>query len=101
MPDVVSLLASPNRRDLVVARRWFEKDRRASAIEVSAEVGPAPLAVHTFALAHPERWAGTDMRLAVSALVLAAHDPGVRDRWKGEWASAFPGTAPLPFSWVS
>ena len=100
-PDVLSLLTSPNGSHIGAIRAWFDADVRTSGIGLIAEVGPAPLAVHTAAFAEPDRWATAPVRVVASGIALVAAEPHVRDEWVDDWSMVFPGVPPLPLELVA
>lgn len=98
-PDALSLLASPSGRTLAGARTALDLDPSLRGIELTAEVGPAPLQVHRLAHAEPERWTGGVGAVLVSGLadarLFAAAESGMVVRWE----RAFAGTAPPATLW--
>lgn len=98
-PDALSLLASPTGRTLAAARTALNLDPSLQGVELTAEVGPAPLRVHRLAWADPERWTGGDGAVLVGGLaderLFAAARPGLVARWE----KAFAGTAAPAALW--
>ncbi|HVT59292.1 MAG TPA: Gfo/Idh/MocA family oxidoreductase [Thermoanaerobaculia bacterium] len=98
-PDALSLLASPTGRTLARARAALELDPALSGIELTAEVGPAPLEVHRLAFADPRRWmAGADAVL-IGALADDRLFAAVKRDMAEHWESAFAGMAPPAVLW--
>jgi hypothetical protein len=98
-PDALSLLASPTGRTLAAARAALDLDPSLGGLELTAEVGPAPLRVHRLARADPERWTGGAGAVLVGGLaddrLFAATEKGMAARWE----RAFAGTALPTFLW--
>ncbi|HEX5719796.1 MAG TPA: Gfo/Idh/MocA family oxidoreductase [Thermoanaerobaculia bacterium] len=98
-PDALSLLASPTGRTLAQARAALDLDPTLRDLELTAEVGPAPLRVHRLARAEPERWTGGDGAVLIGGLaderLFAAAERGMAARWE----KAFAGTAPPSAFW--
>ncbi len=101
VPDVLSVLTSANGSELSSIRHWFDDDPRASRVELMAEVGPAPLALHQLAISSHDRWAPSGVRLVVNALAIADADDRVQQRWHQEWSAMFPGTEAPRIDWVT
>jgi len=98
-PEALSLLASPSGRTLAGARAALELDPSLHGIELTAEVGPAPLPVHRLAHGEPERWTGGTGAVLISGFadsrLFAAAARGRAARWE----QAFAGTAPPEGLW--
>ena len=67
-------------------------------MEITAEVGPAPVAVHERAALDPGSWAGAGGGRADAVLVHAVADADLAEAWREDagvrWGAAFPG---MPF----
>lgn len=98
-PDALSLLASPTGSTLAQVRAALDLDPSLRGLELTAEVGPAPLRVHRLARAEPERWTGGDGAVLIGGLaderLFASAERGVAARWE----KAFAGTAPPAAFW--
>jgi len=95
-PRAVGLLVSPSS----TKRDWCAAIRRAAGgpVEITAEVGPAPVAVHERAALDPGSWAGAGGGRADAVLVHAVADADLAEAWREDagvrWGAAFPG---MPF----
>jgi nucleoside-diphosphate-sugar epimerase/predicted dehydrogenase len=98
-PQALSLLASPTGRTLAGARTALDLDPSLQALELTAEVGPAPLQVHRLAHGDPERWTGGAGAVLIGGLaddrIFAAATRDIAARWE----RAFAGTAPPVGLW--
>jgi len=100
IPDVVSLLTSPNASALDTIATWYARDTRAASTALIAEVGPAPLAVHRLALSDPQRWTRHSGSIVVNALAVFASEEATVERWQRDWLAMFPGTTAPPLPWA-
>lgn len=86
--DHVSLLTSPDGLQLPEIMRSLRTMEHPPAL--TAEVGPAPLAVHRAALAAPHKWAHGAQELLLDAAVDPVVGVLVQREKTGAWGRAFP-----------
>jgi nucleoside-diphosphate-sugar epimerase/predicted dehydrogenase len=98
-PHALSLLASPTGRTLARARAALDLDPALHGIELTAEVGPAPLEIHRLAFADPGRWMGGADAVLIGALADDRVFDAVARDVAEHWESAFPGLAFPAFLW--
>jgi nucleoside-diphosphate-sugar epimerase/predicted dehydrogenase len=98
-PDGLSLLASPTGRTAALARAALELDPALRGIELTTEVGPAPLAIHRLAFADPGRWRGGADAVLIGALADDRLYTAVTRDMAERWESAFAGMAPPAVLW--
>lgn len=98
-PDALSLLASPTGRTVARARAALDLDPALRGIELTAEVGPAPLELHRLAFADPGRWMGGAEAVLIGALADERLFTAVTRDAAEHWAGAFPGMAPPAVLW--
>jgi hypothetical protein len=94
-----SLLASPTGRTVARARAALELDPALRGVELTAEVGPAPLELHRLAFADPGRWMDGAEAVLIGALADQRLFTAVTRDAAEHWAGAFPGLPPPAVLW--
>jgi predicted dehydrogenase/nucleoside-diphosphate-sugar epimerase len=95
VPEVLSVLVSPNTSALPAIGSWLTRDERLRGIHLTAEVGPSPLGLHLLAARDPDRWLPGANSLLVSGLANSAVYAAAERGFDAEWGRQFEGTAPV------
>jgi predicted dehydrogenase/nucleoside-diphosphate-sugar epimerase len=99
-PQLLSVLTAADRGPLAAMRTWLDSVVATRRVELAAEVGPGPQAVHRIAYREPARWAtGRATSVLVSGYasqgLFAAATADLSERWN----EAFPGLTQRQALW--